>query len=112
MVVIKLIGVTRQVLGERSVVERVVETDAVHIHVVLVHVDHLKAAELVASGEYELTAVLVCEAVAGIIGGGGVMDRVVGASVLHYHGIELPLRVYHRETGVVDRHVYLLVGAV
>jgi hypothetical protein len=90
-------------------IERVMETETVHIHEIVIHVDHLEAAELIACRKNEFTAMLVCEFASGIIGGSGVPDLIVSPAVLHYNRIQFLRRIPYSKTAVVYGKVELLV---
>ena len=109
VVVVKLIGVATGILHKGCMIERVVETDFIHIEEIVIHVDHLKTSELIAGGKYQAAAVLVRETVAGIICGSGVVHCVVGPAVLHYDGVKFLCRIPYGQPSVIYGQVNLLV---
>ena len=67
MIVVKRISVTACILNEGGMIERVMETYALHIPEIVIQVYYFKAAELIAGRKDKLAAMLICEPVAGIV---------------------------------------------
>ena len=83
MVIVKGVCVMTGIPNQCGMVIWVMETDTVHIHEIVIHVDDFKPTELIACGEDKVAAMLICKHASGIVGGLGIYDGIVVSAVLH-----------------------------
>ena len=84
-----------------------------YAHVGLSHIQHFELAILVTSLENKLCVVRPTQSVAHHKLGFGVHHSVIPSSILHHHGVDLPLNIGYREaSAILHLHCHLLPTAV
>ena len=109
MVIVECIGVMTGVADKVGVIVRIVEGYAVYVFEIIVHIDYLETSEFIACRKDKVTAMVVGEPGAGVIGGLGIEYCVVKTAVLHYHGVDLAVGIGYVQAVQTDRHVNLLM---